>query len=117
MTDGALVPLSFMGPGESGVLVEVHGLRHHYREGESIEHAGPVLTYRRAHKHHTDRGHRLEHRLKHMGLIPGASVQVVKNSYSGPVIVRVQETRIGLARGVANRIIVRASDEAPAQDG
>ena len=100
------MPLSFMGPGQSGVLAEVHGLRHHYREGEDTEHAGPVMTYRRAHMYHTDRGHRLEHRLKHMGLIPGARVEIVKNSLSGPVIVRVGETRLGLARGVASRIMV-----------
>jgi len=106
VSDGGAMPLSFMAPGQSGVLAEVHGLRHHYREGEDIEHAGPVKTYRRAHMYHTDRGHRLEHRLKHMGLIPGARVEIIKNSLSGPVIVRVGETRLGLARGVASRIMV-----------
>jgi len=104
------MPLSFMGPGESGILVEVHGLRHHVREGEDIEHAGPVKTYRRAHMYHTDRGHRFEHRLKHMGLVPGARIEVVKNSLSGPVIVRVGETRLGLARGVASRIMISPGD-------
>ena len=111
------MPLSFMGPGETGVLAEVHGLRHHFHEGEGIEHAGPVKTYRRAHMYHTDRGHRLEHRLKHMGLVPGARVEVIKNSLSGPIIVRVGETRLGLARGVASRIMVEPEAGQPGAGG
>lgn len=117
MSDGGLMPLSFMGPGESGVLAQVHGLRHHHHQGDETEHAGPVKTYRRAHMYHADRGHRLEHRLKHMGLIPGATVEIVKNSLSGPVIVRVGETRLGLARGVASRIMVDTGAGRPGAGG
>jgi Fe2+ transport system protein FeoA len=106
VTEGGLVPLGFMRPGDTGTLVEIRGLRHHIHEDPS-EHAGPHKQYRRAHMYHADRGHRLEHRLQHMGLIPGQTVTVVQNSVTGPVIVAVNDTRLGLARGVAGRIMVR----------
>lgn len=96
-----------MRPGESGTLIEIRGLRHHVHEGSPETHAGPVLKYRASHKHHMDRGHRLEHRLHHMGLAPGQTVTVVQNAPTGPVIVAVKDTRIGLAKGVAARLLVR----------
>jgi Fe2+ transport system protein FeoA len=104
-----------MRPGESGTLVEVRGLRHHVHEGPVEKHAGPNLHYRAAHKYHTDRGHRLEHRLQHMGLTPGQTVKVVQNAIPGPVIVAVKDTRIGLARGVAAKIFVRPAPSAGAE--
>jgi Fe2+ transport system protein FeoA len=104
------MPLGFMRPGESGTLVEVRGLRHHVHEGGDELHAGPKIQYRAAHKYHTDRGHRLEHRLQHMGLSPGQTVTVIQNALTGPVIVAVKDTRIGLARGIAAKIYVRPVD-------
>jgi Fe2+ transport system protein FeoA len=110
VTDSLLIPLSFMPPGQTGTLEEIRGRRHHFTEREAPEHAGPVKQYRRAHKDHHDRGHRLLHRLPHMGFVPGARVRVIKNSSTGPVIVAVGETRIGLARGVAMKILIRPTD-------
>jgi Fe2+ transport system protein FeoA len=107
VSEDGLIPLGFMRPGESGTLAEIRGLRHHVHEGTTETHAGPILKYHAAHKYHTDRGHRVEHRLVHMGLSPGQSVTVVRNVMTGPVIVAVKDTRIGIARGIAARIYVK----------
>ena len=117
MSDASLIPLGFMRPGESGTLVEIRGLRHHVHEGSNELHAGPVMTYKAAHKYHADRGHRLEHRLQHMGLSPGQTVTVVQNAVTGPVIVAVKDTRIGLAKGVAAKILVRPAETDPGPGG
>ena len=107
MSASGLIPLGFMRPGESGVLAEIRGLRHHDHDGSGAGHAGPKITYKRGHLHHSDRGHRLVHRLNHMGLIPGAQVMVMRNNAPGPVIVAVRDTRLCLGRGVANKVMVR----------
>jgi Fe2+ transport system protein FeoA len=112
VSEGGLVPLSFMSGGQSGILEEIRGQRHHFAGGVVDKHAGPAKQYRRAHKDHQDRSHRLMHRLPHMGLVAGARVRVIKNSSSGPVIVAVGDTRIGLARGVAMKIIIRIDPDA-----
>ena len=54
-----------------------------------------------------DGGRSLTHRLTSMGLTPGAVVEVVSHSLGGPMIVAVNQTRIMLGRGMANRIRVR----------
>jgi ferrous iron transport protein A len=117
VTEGALIPLGFMEPGETGVLVEIRGLRHHHRKELHQGHD--------KRPHLKDRGHKLEHRLQHMGLTPGAPVRVVQNAIAGPIIVAVKDTRLALARGVAIRIMVRPgcveevsdADASPTTDG
>ena len=101
-----MVPLGFMSQGEVGMLAEIRGQRHHEHGGIPVPHAGPAKGYKRGHMFHSDRGHRLEHRLQHMGLVPGARVKVVQNNAPGPVIVAVKDTRVCLGRGVANRVMV-----------
>lgn len=44
-----------------------------------------------------------------MGLIPGAEVMVVQNYGRGPLIVAIQETRLALGRGEANKVLVEAA--------
>jgi len=102
-----LIPLGFMCPGDVGVLEEIRGLRHHGQSGPGRVHAGPSKAYRRGHLCHTDRGHRLEHRLNHMGLVRGERVKVLRNNAPGPLIVAVRDTRLCLGRGVASRVMVR----------
>lgn len=106
MTASGLIPLGFMQPGDTGVLVEIRGLRHHDQDGTGAGHAGPTIAYRRGHMFHSDRGHRLVHRLNHMGLIAGVPVKVLQNNAPGPVIVAVKDSRLCLGRGVANKIMV-----------
>jgi ferrous iron transport protein A len=106
MSVRGLIPLGFMQPGEGGVLSEIRGLRHHNLGGSPECHAGPSKGYRRGHLFHGDRGHRLEHRLNHMGLVPGARVKVMQNNAPGPVIVAVKGSRLCLGRGIACKLMV-----------
>ena len=113
MVPEALVPLGFMGPGDGGELVEIRGLRHHDDSGTGKGHAGPSKGYKRAHLLHSDKGHRLEHRLNYMGLVPGADVTVLQNNAPGPIIVAVKGSRLCLGRGVACKIMVRPAAGPP----
>ena len=75
-----LMPLAFLGEGESGRVVEVR--------------AGRGLT----------------RRLIAMGIAPGMKVRVLKSSGPGPILIEVGQTRIALGRGVAMKIIVEGWD-------
>jgi ferrous iron transport protein A len=77
-TDG-VVPLSALGTGENGVVVELSA------------------------------GHGLLSRMASLGFTPGAPVTVVQNFGRGPLIALVRGTRIALGRGEAGRIMVRRS--------
>jgi len=49
-------------------------------------------------------------RLVELGLAPGVRVKLLSDAGSaGPVIVRVGEGRIGIGRGMARRVLVRAN--------
>jgi Fe2+ transport system protein FeoA len=98
---GAVMPLAFMRPGDGGTLVEIRGLRH--RVGD----VGRALGEQKGRFFHADRGHRLEHRLNNMGLIPGASLKVVQNNAPGPIILAVKDSRLCLGRAIAGKLMVR----------
>jgi ferrous iron transport protein A len=53
-------------------------------------------------------GREVAGRLSAMGLIAGAPVEVLQNRGSGPLLVRVRDTRIALGRGEALKIVVSA---------
>jgi len=78
-----LMPLAFLGEGESGRVVEVR--------------AGRGLT----------------RRLIAMGIAPGMKVRVLKSSGPGPILIEVGQTRIALGRGIAMKIIVEGWDAWP----
>jgi Fe2+ transport system protein FeoA len=103
-----LIPLALMSPGESGVLSEIRGLRHH---GETTTSAiGGRRRYRRrgtGRHSKIDSGHRLEHRLNYMGLVPGERVMVIQNSPTSPVIIAVKGSRLVLSRGIAFHLIIK----------
>jgi ferrous iron transport protein A len=50
-------------------------------------------------------GRGVHRRLRELGIGSGSSVKVVQNS-GGPVIVLIGESRMGLGRGVADKILV-----------
>lgn len=60
-----------------------------------------------------ERGHRLEHRLNYMGLVPGEHVRVVQNNPPGQMIIAVKGTRLGLSRGIASRLMMRPDTGEP----
>ncbi|MDO9558680.1 MAG: FeoA family protein [Syntrophales bacterium] len=52
-------------------------------------------------------GRRRTAHLLSMGLRPGRKVEMVTNQGSGPLVLRLDEARIGLGRGMAMKIYVR----------
>lgn len=46
-------------------------------------------------------------KLTNMGIYPGTKLRVISDGEYGPMIAAVGETRIGLGRGMAQRIFVR----------
>ncbi len=59
-------------------------------------------------------GRNLDRRLMDLGLAIGSSVRVVQNQLSGPMIVALRESRIGLGLGMAQKMLVEI-DEGAAQ--
>ena len=51
-------------------------------------------------------GQGLEGRLSAMGLVPGAEIEVIRNTFRGPFLVAVKGTRIMLGREMARKILV-----------
>ncbi len=78
-----VVPLSSLSAGESGAVVRLEG------------------------------GTGLIGRLAALGFTPGATVEVVRNSRHGPLIVSVLDTQIALGRGQAARVYVARQAERP----
>ena len=55
-------------------------------------------------------GRKLREKLKELGLIPGAGIQVINNEFPGPLIISVNDkNRLVLGRGKAFHIIVKPS--------
>lgn len=52
-------------------------------------------------------GHGFIGRIVSLGFTPGATIQMVRNSGTGPVIVSVLDTQIALGRGQAKHILVK----------
>ena len=94
-------------------MKEIRGLRHHLDDGKPHTHMRPTKRYRRGHMFHTDRGHRLEHRLNYMGLVSGEPVKVIQNNAPGPVVVAVKGSRLCLGRGIACKLMVRPGCDDP----
>lgn len=76
MIRDGVMPLSSLEMGESGTVVQLEG------------------------------GAGLVGRLAALGFTPGTTVQVVRNSRHGPLIVSVLDTHIALGRGQASRVYV-----------
>jgi Fe2+ transport system protein FeoA len=53
-----------------------------------------------------DAGYGLQGRLAAMGLVPGADIEVLRNSFHGPFLIAVKGSRIMIGRGMAKKIIV-----------
>lgn len=124
----ALMPLAFMSEGASGELMEFRGLR------TSLNLPDDRRTTRRKGHQGTRRwgqrrarqlaeveavacildedsstispGHRLEHRLNHLGLVPGTPITVIRNSAPNPLVISVRGSRLCLGRSIASKIMV-----------
>ncbi len=95
-------------PAGNGIVAHQHKHRH-CRGGFSRE--GPSADYSRGHCEN-GRFHKQRHtHLQDMGLHPGKKVEMISNSGTGPLILRVDECRIAIGRGAAMKIYVRRNGE------
>lgn len=83
-----MMPLGLLGPGEHGEIVEVR-----LHKGCSDSNC------------REDRG-KSDVRIEDMGLRVGKLVEMLTNG-GGPILVKVDESRIAIARGMAMKIMVR----------
>ena len=51
-----------------------------------------------------------ENHIEDMGIRAGKEVQMLRNAGRGPLLLKVDETRIAMGRGMAMRILVRRKD-------
>ncbi len=49
----------------------------------------------------------LQRRLTDMGLTPGVQIRVMNGQCAGPVLIDLRGSRLGLGRGVAQKILVK----------
>lgn len=81
-----MIPLGLLAPGEKAEVVELRG------DGQTCR-ACQCLC-----------------RLEDMGLRTGKTIEMLKNYGNGALLVRVDESRIALNRGMAMKIQVRRTD-------
>jgi len=88
-----MMPLALLSPGESGEIVSVNVQAH-----EDKPCCGQCNGKR----------HKGENRVEEMGLRPGKLVEMLTNG-PGPLLLRVDESRIAISRGMAMKINVRSA--------
>jgi len=79
-----MMPLGLLGPGEQGEIITI-----------------------RSHKASCCGGCRTECRTEDMGLRVGKTVEMLNNGGRGPLLLKVDESRIAVDRGLAMKIMVR----------
>lgn len=98
-----MTPLGLLSPGEAGEITEIkiHNQEHSCRCrergtgcGDSCSCGGALPKVRE------------NVRLEDMGLRVGKNVEMLSNG-TGPVLLRIDESRIAIARGIAMKILVR----------
>ncbi|MRR59277.1 MAG: ferrous iron transport protein A [Deltaproteobacteria bacterium] len=98
-----MTPLGLLSPGEAGEITEIKIHDHSLccRCRETATDCGDFCSCGGA-------PHKVREsvRMEDMGLRVGKSVEMLSNS-SGPILLRVDESRIAVARGIAMKIMVR----------
>ncbi|MBC7312782.1 MAG: ferrous iron transport protein A, partial [Rhizobium sp.] len=56
-------------------------------------------------------GRNLDRRLSDLGLAVGSAIRVVQNQMTGPMIIAVHESRVGLGMGMAQKMTVEPLGE------
>lgn len=108
-------PLALLNEGETAEIIAHHSRHENAR------------THGHTHCHEHGRGHcancqdgskerggmpvSSSDHLENMGLRPGKHVEMVTNSGTGPLVLRVDESRIAMGRGAAMKIYVRRIKE------
>jgi Fe2+ transport system protein FeoA len=52
-------------------------------------------------------GRGVQRRLADMGLTPGVQIRVISGQHSGPVLIDLRGSRVGMGRGVAQKVLVQ----------
>jgi len=94
-------PLALLNEGETGEIVA---------HSEAMGHAHNLCCGRCETCACRTLGHRTSDHISNMGLRPGKQVEMITNSGSGLVVLRVDECRIALGRGAAMKIYVRRNE-------
>lgn len=85
--------------------------------GESVSSALNQLgAGARAMVHNINGGYGILNRLCALGLVPGTTFQVVRNAGRGPIVLEVHNTRIGISRGQAQKVLVEVLGETMAEE-
>jgi Fe2+ transport system protein FeoA len=106
-------PLALLNEGEMAEIVAHHSSHPHahgfgHAHGESYERCGGDCTHCQCdNKNETRISAAPGDHLQDMGLRPGKQVEMITNSGTGPLVLRVDECRIAMGRGVAMKIYVR----------
>lgn len=107
-------PLALLSEGETGEIVDravETDYGHQHGHGHSHRH-GHTACCGRCEKHGCyGTKHQSSEHLMNMGLRPGKWVEMLTNKGKGPLVLRVDECRIALARGAAMKIYVRRNNE------
>jgi ferrous iron transport protein A len=88
---GPMMPLALLSPGESGEIVTVNV--HTPKDKPCCGQCGGER-------------HKSDNRVEEMGLRAGKTVEMLSNC-SGPLLLRIDESRIAISRGMAMKIKVR----------
>ena len=108
-------PLALLSEGEAGEIVdrdqEVHAEHtRHEKPGHSHRHGQGDCCGRCERCSCHGRGNPSSSQFTNLGLRPGKRVEMIKNSGSGPIVLRVDECRIAMGRGAAMKIYVRRNE-------
>ncbi len=106
MSEKHLIPLAFLAPGESAILREIRGIRHHPLGEAQACAKRPMRLRGRRHLLTADKGHRMEHRLKSMGFFPGTRIEMIRNDPAKPLVIGIRDCRLCIGRGIAMRLMV-----------
>ncbi|MHA1450754.1 MAG: FeoA family protein [Candidatus Hodarchaeales archaeon] len=110
-----------------------HGYRHGGRKGRrkkhgffkrlfhDIENQGlmPLSNLTEGHRgiiRYLNGGPRVVNRIAELGFVPGEKVKVMKNFGFGPVMVEIRGSRMGIGRGLSEKIIVEKLPLAERED-
>ncbi|MFH1080655.1 MAG: ferrous iron transport protein A [Pseudomonadota bacterium] len=106
-------PLALLKEGEVAEIIDPPrnrpGTQHrHHRHGhDGCRCTTPCTGCSCRHAHHGGLAAHSHFHLQDMGLRPGKKVEMITNSGTGPLILRVDECRIAMGRGEAMKIYVR----------
>ena len=106
-------PLALLNEGEMAEIV-VHHSRHAHTNADAHHHeygrrhcGGNCANCQCSSKDQGSTSVGPDDHLHNMGLRPGKQVEMITNTGTGPLVLRVDESRIAMGRGAAMKIFVR----------